>query len=154
MDFKNKIEQVSGEAKPENIENRARRRASPWLKYYSAQIARRILAALEEKDWSQKKLAGELNVSDQQISKIVKGKENLTLETIYKLSAALSFDLISFPEYKYSAAIYNPIPKLKSTTPFDFGNNVNLQNWLGKAKSIERKQENVTVGQSRRKVAA
>jgi len=73
-----------------------------WL-MYSSQIARRILAAIEEKkDFSQSKLAELLNVSPQQISKIVKGKENLTLETIYNISQALDVELISFPEYKYS----------------------------------------------------
>lgn len=74
-----------------------------WLNY-SSQIARRILAAIEDReDWNQTKLAELLQVSPQQISKIVAGRENLTLETIYKLSDTLQVDLISFPAYKYSA---------------------------------------------------
>lgn len=78
------------------------RRENKWLSY-SSEIALRILAAIEDKeDFSQSRLAEVLGVSPQQISKIVKGKENLTLETIYNLSKALDADLISFPEYKYS----------------------------------------------------
>jgi transcriptional regulator with XRE-family HTH domain len=78
------------------------RRENKWLAY-SSEIALRILAAIEDKkDFSQSKLAELLGVSPQQISKIVKGKENLTLETIYNISRALDAELISFPEYKYS----------------------------------------------------
>ena|SRR5579859_1487986 len=76
-----------------------------WLRY-SGNIARRILAALEDKEaMTQKRLAEIMNVSPQQISKILKGHENLTLETIAKISEALGVELISFPEYKYSAPI-------------------------------------------------
>jgi transcriptional regulator with XRE-family HTH domain len=39
------------------------------------------------------------------VTKIVKGKENLTLETIYKLSKALDVELISFPEYAYTESL-------------------------------------------------
>ncbi|HVU94844.1 MAG TPA: helix-turn-helix transcriptional regulator [Puia sp.] len=78
------------------------RRTNKWLSY-SSEIALRILAAIEDKkDFSQSRLAELLNVSPQQVSKIVKGKENLTLETIYNISKALDVSLISFPEYKYS----------------------------------------------------
>ena len=78
------------------------RMKNKWLNY-SSKIALRILSAIEEKkDFSQSKLADLLSVSPQQISKIIKGKENLTLETIYNLSQALNVELISFPEYKYS----------------------------------------------------
>jgi transcriptional regulator with XRE-family HTH domain len=80
-----------------------RKKNRKWLRY-SNKIALRILAAIEEKPgMNQAKLADMLFVSPQQISKIVKGKENLTLDTIGKLSDALGFDLIAFPEFKYSS---------------------------------------------------
>jgi transcriptional regulator with XRE-family HTH domain len=73
-----------------------------WLRY-SSNIARRILAAIEDdEDLNQKLLADKIGVTPQQISKIVKGHENLTLETIAKISAALNVELISFPRYKDS----------------------------------------------------
>jgi DNA-binding XRE family transcriptional regulator len=78
------------------------RRENPWL-VYSSQIARRILAIIQNRpDLNQSRLAEMLDVSPQQITKIVKGKENLTLETIYKFSKALDIELISFPEYAFS----------------------------------------------------
>lgn len=86
---------------------------------YSSQIARRMLAAIEETvGMNQRKLAELASVSPQQISKIAKGGENLTLETIAKLSDILGKELITFPEYKYStlsSSIYLPaIPTARS----------------------------------------
>jgi len=73
-----------------------------WLTY-SSQIARRILAEIREnKDLKQKDIAVALGVSPQYVSQIIKGRENLTLEGIAKISEALGVELITFPEYKYS----------------------------------------------------
>ena len=81
-----------------------------WI-IYSAEIALRILATIEDNpDLNQAKLAEKLGVSPQQISKIVQGNENLSLETIYKLSEALQVELITFPAFKYS----KPIKKAKA----------------------------------------
>ena len=44
---------------------------------------------------TQKDLAEKLNVSPQQVSRMGKGKENLTLETISKLEYVLGIALIS-----------------------------------------------------------
>ncbi|HXD77104.1 MAG TPA: helix-turn-helix transcriptional regulator [Puia sp.] len=65
---------------------------SEWLKK-SAIIAVRVLDALESQCLSQKELAERMNISPQQVSKIVKGQENLTLETISKLEVALGIRL-------------------------------------------------------------
>lgn len=71
-----------------------------WLDY-SAQIAMRIDSIIEDKkDFRQESLATLLSVSRQQISKILKGEQNLTLKTIGNLSDALGIELISFPPYK------------------------------------------------------
>ena len=84
-------------------------RDNKWV-IYSAEIAMRILAAIEgDPDLNQARLAEKLGVSPQQINKIVQGNENLTLETIYKLSEALQVELITFPPFKYS----EPIKKRK-----------------------------------------
>ncbi|HZE83854.1 MAG TPA: helix-turn-helix transcriptional regulator [Puia sp.] len=88
-----------------------------WLRY-SHQVASRILAAMEDKKgMTQKKLAKLMAVSPQQISKILKGHENLTLETISKFSEALGIELISFPDYKYSvpAKARKPAPRKKAS---------------------------------------
>jgi ribosome-binding protein aMBF1 (putative translation factor) len=71
-----------------------RRENREWLKK-SAAIAIKILDALKARELSQKELAERMNISPQQINKIVQGSENLTLETISNLEMALDIQLIS-----------------------------------------------------------
>jgi ribosome-binding protein aMBF1 (putative translation factor) len=67
----------------------------------SSQIAVRILRAIREQKpangMTQAKLAEEMGVSAQYINKVVKGKENLTLETIAKIEQVLGIILIEIP---------------------------------------------------------
>jgi transcriptional regulator with XRE-family HTH domain len=74
-------------------ENRA------WLKRSQA-IALRVLRSLRSRKMSQKDLAEMMGVTPQHISKIVKGRENLTLETIAKLEGALGIALMDVPCYE------------------------------------------------------
>ena len=69
-----------------------------WLNQ-SSNIAINVLSSLKQKGWSQKQLAENMKVSAQQVNKIVKGKENLTLETISKLENALGIVLIETISY-------------------------------------------------------
>ncbi len=61
----------------------------------SQQIALKVLLKLDEMGWSQKKLAEKMLVSPQQISKIVRGKENLTLETQIRLQKILKIPILA-----------------------------------------------------------
>lgn len=70
-----------------------RRDNREWLKR-SAIIAIKVLDALKAQKLTQKDLAERLNVSPQYINKIVKGEENLTLETITNLELALGIQII------------------------------------------------------------
>lgn len=72
----------------ERITNRARLRESQ-------QIALKVLDKLNELNWSQRKLAREMGVSPQQITKIVKGTENLTLATQVKLQEVLDIPILA-----------------------------------------------------------
>lgn len=81
-----------------------------WLKH-SQYIALTILRTLRAKKMSQKVLAEMVGVSPQQISKIVKGRENLTLETIAKLEAALGEILIEVPSRSEDPAPLAESPK-------------------------------------------
>lgn len=65
-----------------------------WLRK-SAKIAVKILRVLREKSMTQVNLAETMGVSPQQINKILKGRENLTLETIGKLEDALGIELVT-----------------------------------------------------------
>lgn len=81
----------------ERIKNRAMLRESQH-------IAIKVLMKLNELDWSQKDLAREMEVSPQQITKIVSGKENLTIETQIKLQNILNIPVLaSYYENKMNA---------------------------------------------------
>lgn len=74
-------------------EARYRRENKGWLKK-SAMIALKVLGALKAQGLTQEDLAEKMNVSPQQINKIVTGHENLTLETITNLEKALGIVII------------------------------------------------------------
>jgi transcriptional regulator with XRE-family HTH domain len=68
-----------------------------WLRKSQA-IAIKILSTLRTHGISQKELAEKMGVSPQMVNKIVKGSENLTLETISKIEVALGIHLIETAE--------------------------------------------------------
>lgn len=70
-----------------------RRRNARWL-LYSAMIALRVKARMEEIGMTQVMLAEKLGCTQQHVSMLLKGKNNLTLETISKFEEALDFDII------------------------------------------------------------
>lgn len=69
------------------IKNRARLRAAQ-------DIALKVLDRLDDLNWKQIDLAKQMNVSAQQVNKIVSGRENLTLETIVKLEDVLDISIL------------------------------------------------------------
>lgn len=87
-----------------------------WLKR-SAIIAIHVLSALKRQNLSQKELADKLKVSPQQVSKIVKGQENLTLETISALETALGIKIINDKFRRNSSKAAKHTPKTRSTKP-------------------------------------
>lgn len=60
----------------------------------STRIALSVLAILRERNMTKQELADRMGVSAQFVSKIVRGNENLTLETITKIEKALDCSLI------------------------------------------------------------
>lgn len=74
--------------------NRLRIANRHWLRA-SQEVAMKILDRLEALDWSQKDLAEKMEVSPQYINKIVKGKENLTLDTLVKLQQVLNIPILA-----------------------------------------------------------
>ena len=64
----------------------------PWLNH-SQMIANTMSARMKELGMTQKMLAEKMNCAQQYISKILKGRENLSLEAISKIENAL--DIIS-----------------------------------------------------------
>jgi transcriptional regulator with XRE-family HTH domain len=81
---------------------------------YSSKVAVNVLEALREKKMSQKDLAEKMNVSAQQINKIVRGQQNLTLDTIGKLEEALSITLIEIVDFKSAKNIKTNATQIKA----------------------------------------
>ncbi len=71
------------------------RQAESGWRMKSAAIALQILRRLRMQKLSQKQLAELVGVTPQYINKIVKGAENLSLETITKLEVALGKSLVT-----------------------------------------------------------
>ena len=85
-----------------------------WLSY-SSNITLRVLAAIEENEqMTQKALAEMIGVSPQYINKVLKGQENLSLQTIAKLSDALNVELITFPKFLFDEPINKVFKKTSS----------------------------------------
>ena len=68
-------------------------RDEAWLDK-SAKIAFSVLDLLKKKNMTKQELADKMGVKAQYVSRIVKGTENLTLETISKLEIALDAQII------------------------------------------------------------
>ena len=92
---KKSIKDISVQS-PENwIAKVAWRKANKAWLGKSATIALRILDALEGLGWNKARLAEEMGVSPQQVSKYVKGEENFKLETLCKLEKVLGIELVT-----------------------------------------------------------
>ena len=64
---------------------------------HSQQIAVKVLLKMKELQLTQKALAERMNCTQQYVSKILKGKENLSLDTMTRLEEALEISLV-YPE--------------------------------------------------------
>ena len=98
MDERDKIISRLGEfesATPSRWRENARWRMEnkSWLRY-SQRIAMMMLDRMEVLDLTQKALAERMGCSQQYISRVLKGTENLSIETISKIEAALEMDIL------------------------------------------------------------
>jgi transcriptional regulator with XRE-family HTH domain len=93
MSFESKAKKLKKLSSNENstwIEKASWRAANTdWLED-SFKVALIVLRSLRDKKWTQKELADKMEVTPQQVNKIIKGKENLSLETLNKLKRALN----------------------------------------------------------------
>lgn len=64
-----------------------------WLRY-SQMIAMKMLDKMELLGITQKMLAERMGCSQQYVSKILRGRENLSLETLSKIESALDLHLV------------------------------------------------------------
>ena len=74
-----------------------RRENKSWLRY-SQHIALLMQDKMDEMNMTQKELAFQMSVSQQYISKMLKGRENFSLETLAKIEDILHINIL-VPEY-------------------------------------------------------
>ena len=96
--IKNKLIKIA--KKDEHWLNEATFRAEnkDWLDL-SFRIALKILRHLRKNNISQKRAAEKMSCSPQYLNKVLKGKENLSLESICKIENALGISLIQVPSF-------------------------------------------------------
>lgn len=70
-----------------------RRSNRDWIRR-SQNIALRMLNSMEEQHLTQRALAERMGCTQQYISKVLKGQENLSLETLVKIEDALGIELL------------------------------------------------------------
>ena len=100
MTNKEKLDKLAGDKKSSWYEKASERRKNRgWLRK-SQKIALKVLQVLKERGITQKELAGQLGITPQQVNKIVKGSENLGLETITRIEEVLDTTLIEIPEFQ------------------------------------------------------
>jgi DNA-binding phage protein len=88
------MKKITAETGSKWLEEAALRSANRGARRNARRVALRVLERMKEIGINQSQLAERLEVSRQQVSKIVKGQENFTFETIDKLEKALGIRLI------------------------------------------------------------
>lgn len=88
LDLVSKKKTDSSKRNKERIAKRAMLRES-------RNIAFKVLERLDELGWKQNKLAEVMGVSPPYVNKLVKGKENFTLETLVKLQQILNIPILA-----------------------------------------------------------
>ena len=74
-------------------EKAERRQANKnWLRY-SQSIAMKMLDKMEELQLNQTQLAEKMGCSQQYVSKVLRGQENLSIETLAKIETALDIQI-------------------------------------------------------------
>ena len=76
-----------------------RRANASWLRH-SQMIAVKVLMRMKQEHMTQKTLAERMNCTQQYVSKILKGTENMSLDTLSKLEDALQISLVLTDEKK------------------------------------------------------
>lgn len=71
----------------------ARKANKEWLRY-SQRIAMMMLDKMDELGMPQRVVAERMGCSQQYISRILKGTENLSIETIFKIESALGLQIL------------------------------------------------------------
>lgn len=114
MTKKEQFKSLVSNEKPKTVRRNKERIKNRAMLRESQQIALKVLTKLDEIGWSQRKFANEMGVSPQQITKIVRGSENLTLATQIKIQEILDIPILAtYYENKYEEKVEETISILK-----------------------------------------
>jgi transcriptional regulator with XRE-family HTH domain len=89
------IKNITSKEVAKTVERNAARIKKRAMLKESRKIALAVLMKLDELEWSQKDLADKMGVSKQQVNKIVKGKENLTLQSMVSIQDILGLPILA-----------------------------------------------------------
>ena len=90
-----------------------------WLRH-SQKIAVKVLLQMKQEGLTQKALAERMDCTQQYVSKILKGKENMSLDTLSKLEDALGINLIADCQPRSGRRLKKHEPQLQADgTRFD-----------------------------------
>jgi transcriptional regulator with XRE-family HTH domain len=101
------------------------------------EISDQISDLLKEKGWTQKDLANRLGKSESEVSKLLSGLHNLTLQSLAKIEVVLESDVITTPKVackKYSSieyvklTMYVPMPEKKTLQNTGYENAKSINN--------------------------
>src|ERR1700742_18250 len=95
MTLKEKLDKITSPNKSNWLKEALEKQANIGARTNARKVAVRVLVILDERGMSQAELAEKMGVSRQQVTKILKGQENFTFETIDKLEKALGITLIT-----------------------------------------------------------
>lgn len=110
MNRQEKIEQLKGISK-KDAPNAKWKEIARWNEQHAdclddlVIIATHIRSVLKDKGLSQKELAAALEVSPQALTRIMKGRQNLSLQSIRRIEKVLNIRLISIHEQHEQAAM-------------------------------------------------
>jgi plasmid maintenance system antidote protein VapI len=125
MNNKENFLKLVSEKKSNTLENIRDRKKNRAMLRESQSIAFKVLLRLEDLKWTQKKLAEKLEVTPQQVTKIISGKENLTLETLVKLQNVLEIALlVTYIENAVDEMMQTH--KVEVTQAYDIPENINI----------------------------
>ncbi|MEO6683340.1 MAG: helix-turn-helix transcriptional regulator [Ginsengibacter sp.] len=119
---KEKFLKLVSEDTSNTVEWMKERQRNRSLYRFSGKLALAILHRLEQLNWTQTRLAEEMGVTKQQVSKWVKGKENFQIETILKIGEVLKMQLIEVPQSSFGIHSIKETDTLVS--PYDESYNI------------------------------
>jgi DNA-binding XRE family transcriptional regulator len=95
MNNKEKFLKLVSTEKTNSLEKNRERIKNRAMLRESQRIALKVLSKLDELNWTQKDLAREMSVTPQYINKILKGKENFSIDTQIKLQTILNIPVLA-----------------------------------------------------------